>query len=183
MSVTANEVNEISTNQVTEAGLATGFSETDYVVMAAVADYDEQIADYTDEMAAINAEKGVIRTAETAAENLSNRTATQVDGKDYVSMSYAEFEDLKAKCAEAGVDITQVEGIADATIDVFPVSVLETIEGQLEDKLEALNDVSELKMIGFQSVMDARKQALLMLSNMVSSNHQTMMDIIRNMKS
>ena len=59
---------------------------------------------------------------------------------------------------------------------------LQEIKDGFADKVDSLNQSSELKMIRFQALMDARKQAFMMLSNMVNNNHQTMQAIIQNLK-
>lgn len=59
---------------------------------------------------------------------------------------------------------------------------LESMKESLENELTDLNSNTEMDSIKFQSLMDARKQSLLMLSNMISSDNQTKMSIINNMK-
>jgi len=54
----------------------------------------------------------------------------------------------------------------------------EKIDGQIQD----LNSSSEIKMIHFQALMDARKQAMMMLSNLLNADKTTKESIIQNMR-
>lgn len=61
----------------------------------------------------------------------------------------------------------------------------ESLTAQIENKQEELaqlNSNSELTMIQVQSLMDQRKNAMTLLSNMISVNTSTQMSIIQNMK-
>lgn len=60
---------------------------------------------------------------------------------------------------------------------------LETVKENFDNELTDLNSQTETDSIKFQSLMDARKQNLLMLSNMINSDNQIKMSIINNMKS
>lgn len=61
----------------------------------------------------------------------------------------------------------------------------ESLTAQISNKQEELaqlNSNSELTMIQVQSLMDQRKNALTLLSNLISVNTSTQMSIIQNMK-
>jgi chromosome segregation ATPase len=61
----------------------------------------------------------------------------------------------------------------------------ESLTAQLENKQEELaqlNSNSELTMIQVQSLMDQRKNAMTLLSNLISANNSTKQSIIQNMK-
>lgn len=67
--------------------------------------------------------------------------------------------------------------------DKVTVKFLESIKEALENKLSDLGSSSEMDTIKFQALMDARKQNIMMLSNLMNSDHQTKMSIMNNMKS
>lgn len=61
----------------------------------------------------------------------------------------------------------------------------ESLTAQIENKQEELaqlNSNSELTMIQVQSLMDQRKNAMTLLSNLISVNNSTKQSIIQNMK-
>lgn len=151
-----------------------------------VEEYDKLLNSYNVELISINNEKSAVRherdnfaiTAGQGSQYTPGEGEEQegVSGKLY---SKEEYDELNAIADDYGVDLN--ETIIDGEY-FLSEQIIEDVKDKMDSKLQDLNSVSELKMIYFQSLMDSRKQAMLMLSNMISSDNSTKMAIIQNLK-
>jgi len=149
-----------------------------------IANYDDQIKVFSDEIEATTAKKSEI----TALKSQINGVPTAGSGDNtklgaYHEYSPTHYKKLSALAATVGMAGTVTEG-TDSSHANYYVSddVIADIQAALDNKLADLNSNSDIKMIGFQALMDARKQSLMMLSNMISSDNQTKMAILQNLK-
>lgn len=195
-------VNNESVNAVESFdALSTGtFNSHEAALCASVVeDYDVQIKEFTEKMMADMALKGEVQSLGGTATELANRTTTTepntlgavADGEtEYVEVTGAELEEIRELAEAAGISldslfdtITTEYAIKDIEGQyAFPKDILTALADTCDKKVQDMNSNSELKMIQFQSLMDARKQALVQLSNMINSDNETLMEIIRNMK-
>lgn len=146
---------------------------------AVVEELDAQINMFSADLIAINTEKQLVRS------DLNTITAmktnpTDVDGVEVFILNDEDKSDLESLAESLGIDIEYTED--DSGNVGVSRAMLESVESALDNKLQDLNTSSEMKMISFQSLMDARKQAMMMLSNMISSDNQTKMAVIQNLK-
>lgn len=161
-----------------------------------VAGYDKQVNAFTAELIAANDEKTAVQADKISLTKLmggltdvpeakgyaykdSQNVSQKFSGKAHVmgEADYAKFEKL---AASAGIDTSAVA--ASGKSRAVAENVLQAVKDALDSKLSDLNSTSELKLIRYQGLMDARKQAMLMLSNMLSSDNQTRMAVIQNLK-
>lgn len=166
---------------------------------AMIQEYDAQIQDFTADMSATNAEKSAVRADKTQISTLqTNLSASSkqysatdkfytTDTGEHVEftekgskLTSAQYKQIKALCEKYGVDPDKIA--TDGKNYVLPDSLAETLKGQMDSKLTDLNSTSEMKMVNYQALMDARKQSMMLLSNMLNSDTQTKMAIIQNMK-
>lgn len=161
---------------------------------AVLAEYDTQIQDYSSELTVINNEKSAIRQEKVTLTGLATKcqeytgkaykitnedgTKTDFTGKA-VAVSKSEYNRIIELAKNYGVDVS---GVPTALGQIIPESLLNSIKEALDSKIQDLNSSSEIKLIHFQSLMDARKQSLMMLSNMINADNQSKMTIIQNMK-
>lgn len=190
---TVNEAGSTNSTTATSA-ISPNYNEFENACVAAIEDYDVQIAAYTAEMTDLIEQKTEVREAKGEVDSLASRTPDGEGEAAYIQLTQEEGEALIESLEEAGFDTTELEdGTYFYGVDQnddgetewvykLPPSWLEAASQNLDDQMTELNSQSELKMIGFQSIVDARKQTMLMLSNMVNNNSQTMLEIIRNMK-
>lgn len=103
----------------------------------------------------------------------------------YFTHTLANFEGLEQLAEDNGL-IDEFRELSQADYDnadfYVDASFLGTLKETLENKIADLNSQSEMDMIKFQSLMDARKQTVMMLSNLMNGDHQTKMNILNNMK-
>lgn len=170
---------------------------------AVVEEYDKQIQIFTADLVANNVEKSLIRnekvelteymasskdySAKDAYVMFSNGQAiTESNGKvSYYEgkanpISQMDLAKLNQMAKQYGYEFTDLPKNGNSYL--LTEEKLIAFQDKLDAKLSDLNSISEMKMIKFQSLMDARKQAMMMLSNMISSDNQTKMSIIQNMK-
>lgn len=168
-----------------------------YMGGAMVQEYDAQIQMFTAELTAVNAEKSAVRADKLAVTGLQSNLKTFVasgenvayfpDGTVYEGeaavLGSNEVANLREQAASLGVSMND-PALLNGSNNTYAVDVkfLEDIEGALDNKLTDLNSISEMKSIQFQSLMDARKQSMIMLSNLINSDHETKMSIIQNLK-
>ena len=159
---------------------------------AMVQEYDAEIQDYTNELQAINTQKEAVRTDKNQTTVLLSQL-TSADGycdsaNKAMTGSVAEITtdektEIQDLADSLGITLTIGSKTTDGTTTYgIAESSLKALGDALDSKLSDLNSTSELKMIQFQSLMDARKQSMMMLSNLLSSDNQTKMAVIQNMK-
>lgn len=108
--------------------------------------------------------------------------------KDEYELLVSYSKDLNLKTNLEGAvknseTIHKLKKLKDKGDKYISADFFETFKETLENRLTDLNSQTETDGIHFQALMDSRKQNLLMLSNMLSSDHQIKMSIINNMKS
>lgn len=98
-----------------------------------------------------------------------------------IYVSEEKYKELENLLKQSGETISASRASAK---DPYVISKndLENLRSKHENNLQNLNTTSELDMIRFQSLLDARKQMLMQLSNMISQDSQVKLEIIRNMK-
>lgn len=161
---------------------------------AVVAEYDAQIQTYSAELTVINDQKTSVRQDKVTLTGLAAK-CQDITGKGYkitdesgtkidftgkaVPVSKTEYNTIIDLAKDYGVDVSNLPS---GSGYMMPESLIESLKEALDSKLQDLNSSSEIKLIHFQSLMDARKQSLMMLSNMMNSDNQNKMAIIQNMK-
>jgi hypothetical protein len=60
---------------------------------------------------------------------------------------------------------------------------LDAVLAELEERLNTLGDDGQLANLDLQNILQKQQQALQMMSSISKSSHDTMMAIIRNLKS
>lgn len=151
-----------------------------------IEEMDKLLETYNAELVGINAEVSSLRQGRNALSIMlgnGEKFSTTVDGVTKEGVKWAtsafskELSDTLNAYGYAGnyVDSSMQEiYVENTTID----AIMENIDSQIQEK----NTSSELKMINFQAIMDSRKQALLMLSNLLNSDNTAKQAIIQNMK-
>lgn len=161
-----------------------------------LAEYDTQIQDYSAELTALNKEKSIVRQDKVTLTGLATKC------QDYTSKGYSITDENGAKTDFTGKAVAVSKSEHNKTIElarsygvdisgmptgpggyIIPEGLINSLKEAIDSKIQDLNSSSEIKLIHFQSLMDARKQSLMMLSNMINSDNQNKMTIIQNMKS
>lgn len=191
---------EVELNSLYSEGVGDASGEYQaYLGGAVVQEYDTQIQSFTAELTAMNEEKAAVRADKIEITALAAEAQSITDADGYkmlnpdgtysnfvgeaVVLSSAEASELAEEAASLGVtmDVSKLP-TGSGTDVVVDKKFLDSMEQALDSKLTDLNSTSEMKSIQFQSLMDARKQAMMMLSNLISSDNQTKMAIIQNLK-
>lgn len=167
---------------------------------AVVAQYDTQLADFSAELTAVNAAKNAIQSDKTAitammttptelvakdgyvtrGRDSENKETTSAFAGSAVIMDKKQYDDFVKLAQKNGIDLSGVA--TNGKKNAVPESILQATKDALDGKLADLNASSEIKLIHYQALMDARKQAMMMLSNMISSDNQVRLAVIQNMK-
>jgi hypothetical protein len=167
----------------------------DVIVMGVISELDAQVQQYGNELQDSDSQKQDYRAKEHVVDSLLGAPDTVIKNGDDLesegkSLTVEQAEklveilkslgrDFEATGIQIAIDQSKKSGEGGISIET---SFLQEIKDGFADKVDSLNQSSELKMIRFQALMDARKQAFMMLSNMVNNNHQTMQAIIQNLK-
>lgn len=85
-------------------------------------------------------------------------------------------QELRDEIAALNTQLSQ-EGLSDTEKEALTAEI-----DNKQEELAQLNSNSELTMIQVQSLMDQRKNAMTLLSNLISVNMNTQQSIIQNMK-
>lgn len=171
---------------------------------------DAQIEMFKGEIEANNSQQKAIRDDISTINKYLARTIEHIDqdnnpdtaNTEMVQLSRSErkalvdaaaslgFKSIKTKNGGERGDFFEMNKIITKNVkggtigrDKVTVKFLESIKEALENKLSDLGSSSEMDTIKFQALMDARKQNIMMLSNLMNSDHQTKMSIMNNMKS
>lgn len=164
---------------------------------AVVQEYDQQIRLFTADLVAIDGQKKELRADKLAITALGGTPTTMTEESGYTvingettgevftgkaqTMTASEYNEFLKLAQEYGVEVTGVG--SKGTKYAVPESIIETIKGEIDNRITDLNSMSEIKLINYQALMDGRKQSLMMLSNLISSDNQTRMAVIQNFKS
>lgn len=187
----ANNTNR--TTDVNSTSSATGVAgatetEMDQVLgLSVVSDYDTQLAAIAQTMQDQLQQKQDIREEIMALNALYTQPETTGDdGQVYVDLTAEEVAQLNLTPEQAG----QVYEVRDGNGNITGYRMLETdfkevVDTAIENKqmeLSQLNSNSELTMIQVQSLVEQRKNAMMLLSNLIAARMSSMQAIIQNMK-
>lgn len=189
----------ITTSPITISGPQDGAQEfMGTIAGVAVAEYDKLLGSYKQDLEGMNAKKSELREDRDKLQVLQYRGTTSsqplkdgqeppapaVDGKVFSASDFGKADKPGTPASyfnKYGVGPDSYKTLSSG--DVFvPDNVWESLKEKIDGKIQNVNSDSEIRMIYFQSLMDSRKQAMLMLSNMVSSENSTKMAIIQNLK-
>ncbi|MBX7148181.1 hypothetical protein K1X76_03785 [bacterium] len=107
---------------------------------------------------------------------ISTHTPQTIDNVLYLTISAEEKEKLK----ELGLKEENFKEV-DGQLYVTPESV-NALSENFKTQKQNLNSMDELSMLKVQSLMDQRKNMMMLLSNMMASNNETLSAIVRNIK-
>lgn len=148
-----------------------------------ITDYNEQLANIAETMKNQLDQKKEVRDEIFGLEAMKGKPTEERNGKTVVELTKEEAQKLDVVLISEPKlnDRGQIVGyyLDKETFDERIEAAVEKKERELTD----LNSTSELTMLQVQSLVDQRKNALLMLTNLIASKNETMMGIIRNMKS
>lgn len=173
----ANEI--FSPSQIVRATTAPGgISETELeqtIGVALLADYNEQLANVAHTMQENLSAKKEMQQEVTGLQMINTRTTIEYRGTNSVEVTEEEAEQLKEQYP--GLSITEDNG----KYYVSKTSLESVIMGK-QQELAGLNTNSEMISLQIQSLVDQRKQAITMLSNLIASRNDSLMTIARNLK-
>ncbi len=156
-----------------------GVSETDLektIGISLLADYNQQLSNIAQTMQEnLNAKKE-ITTEVTQLQTIDSRESIDINGTTSIALSDDEAATLAKNYPDLA--ITQQEGVSYVSKDS-----LESVLSSKQEELSGLNSTSELLSMQIQSLVDQRKNAITMLSNLMASRNDTLMSIVRNIKS
>lgn len=165
-----------------ETSLGGGVSETGLeqtVGVSLIADFNQQLADISANMQDQLAQKQEVRGEISVLQGINAKTTINnesTNGQDAVMITQVERD----KLLQLGVDKNSIIS-SGGYLYVTKEALTATVESR-QEKLAGLNSNSELTMIQIQSLVDQRKNMLMLLSNMMASKNDTAMSIIRNLK-
>lgn len=147
-----------------------------------IADYNEQLAKIAETMKNQLDQKKAVRDEIFELETMKGKPETIIDQQTMVELTKEEAEKLDVVLISKPIlnDRGQTVGYY-LDKETFNERITAAVEKK-ERELTELNSTSELTMLQVQSLVDQRKNALMMLSNLVANKNETMMSIIRNMK-
>lgn len=158
-------------------------SETDLenaIGVAQLADLNAQLSELASSMKEQLEAKQEIREELSNLQSYDNReTATTPSGDEACEITVEEYEELQ----NSGYDTLQFVEKEDGSGYYLLKDGLETTINQKQEELAGLNSSSELMALQVQSLVDQRKNALTLLSNLYSGKNEILMNIIRNLKS
>ncbi len=176
----ATYIQSTSVGNVKSIAAPGGVSESDLentVGINLLADYNQQLADLSqvmrDQLTAKNDLSSEVGSLQTFAAREHVKTPT---GENAVTVSAEE----KAQLETAGYDFNYED--AGNGKSYLKLDSLENTITQKQGELSTMNSTSELTMLNVQSIIDQRKNAIMFLSNLMSSKNDTLMNIIRNLK-
>lgn len=165
----------------TGSSLGGGVSEAELektVGVSLLADFNQQLADISEAMQTQLNEKKELREELASLETLNGRTeVTDSNGEEAVEISAEEKTELE----QMGYTDLNFVAKSDGSYTVTKDSLGSAIENGQEE-LAGLNATSELTMLQIQSLVDQRKNAITLLSNLIASKNETLTGIIRNLK-
>ena len=163
--------------------LGGGVSETDLeqtVGVSMLADFNQQLADISANMQDQLAQKQELRGELSVLQDINGQTTVNnpsTGDQDAVEISTSERD----KLIELGMSSSGFTATGQGGYYVTKDNLSGAIETK-QEKMAGLNANSELTMLQIQSLVDQRKNMLMLLSNMMASKNETASSIIRNMK-
>jgi hypothetical protein len=162
----------------------TGTEMEQMVGIGLVGDLNQQLADISSQMGRQIQEKQNLRgEIETIDQIQRTREVLEINGQKYrdVSPGEAELLGVTQEAIPQTDEAGQVLGYRLGE-DLFQKAVEGAIH-QREDGLASLNGEGELVMLKIQSLVDQRKNALTLLSNLLAASGDVARTIIGNMRS
>ena len=176
---------DVSSTSSTTGVASVSESELDQVLgLSIVSDYDTQLAAIAQIMQQELQQKEEIRQEITALTSLYTQPeTTEADGNVYVELTVDEATQLNLT--------TTASQVLDGSGNIIGYKMLKTdfkevVDTAVENKqmeLAQLNSNSEMTMIQVQSLVEQRKNAMMLLSNLIAARNSGMQAIIQNMKS
>lgn len=171
------------TNQIEAARLSipTGaepVSETELeetIGVALIADYNEQLAGIAGVMQNTLDEKKTIRAELASLQMIGTKDSTEIDGTQAYALTQEEAELFQNQYPDVNL-IEDGDGFALAK------DGLDSLIASRQQELANVNTNSEMISLQIQSVINQRKEAILMLTNLIASRNDTVMSIARNLK-
>lgn len=203
----STQMKQSSSAGATESAAAiesSGFGQQELMTTLAgvtIREYDRLLGGYKIEMDDLNQKKSALReereavqklehAGEAAVENLevnekNEPIGEKVDGTilpaKIISPKDGTEVDTGVFLAAYGIEKDQYRKLSDDRIFVAE-GVWDSIKSKIDNRLNAVNSTSETKTIYLQALMDSRRQAMMMLSNLINAENSTKMAIIQNMK-
>lgn len=153
------------------------------VAVAVVADLDQQLAAISNGMKRQLEDKQALRgELESIHQLRAEPPATTIDGETFVDLSAEQAvllgaTNLGIPLETEGGEVTRYR----LSQDEFQVASQNAVESR-EGRLGELNATGELTMIQIQSLVDQRKNALMLLSNLLAADHEISKTIIANIR-
>lgn len=152
-----------------------------------VREYDKLLNSYNEELIGLNTAKTVLREDRDELQRILNKGTKVLQKSDEnsleergtkITLNNSQKEKLKQIFHKYGYTFPP----AGSDGYFFPDETIEKFQEKIDGQIQDLNSTSEIKMINFQSLMDARKQAMLMLSNLLQADKTIKEAIIQNMR-
>ena len=155
-----------------------GVSETELeqtVGIALLADYNQQLADIAQTMQENLSAKRTAQEEITEIQLINTRDSVEIAGTSYVEINGDEYNAIKSAYPTLGIKEENGKYYVSK-------SGLESVISAKQQELAGLNTTSEMISLQIQSIVDQRKQAITMLSNLLASRNDTLMTIVNNLK-
>ncbi len=182
-SISGSEL-KIQSSSTQQAGAATSGTELETLVATSlVGDLNQQLADISDQMKRQLEEKKGIRGELEAIYSLKRDAPVQdIDGVKYVDLSAAQAQLLGV--TQKAMPLASENG----EVRSYRLKEEEFLEAAKsatelrESRLEGLNSNHELTMIKVQSLIEQRKNAMTLLSNLLAAAGEVAKTIIGNIR-
>ncbi len=146
------------------------------VGVSLLADYNQQLGDIAKSLQENLNTKNNISSEIGTLQRIQTQDTIDVNGEASYKLSDEQASNLSTKYPD--LKISQSGGVS-----YVSKNSLENQISSRQEKLAGLNSTSELVSMQIQSVVDQRKSAVTLLSNLIASRDDTLMNIIRNIKS
>lgn len=143
-------------------------------------DLDSQISKIGNDMRESLGKKKEIRAEMDVARKISDKPLAEGSTPETPLIKISADE--LAQLGKLGINTTDFKVQPDGSYIGPQKTVTSFIEGKKEEMAQ-LNSESEITYLTLQGLMDERKTAFTMLSNLMSAEHETTAAIIRNFKS
>lgn len=142
-------------------------------------DFNAQLTQIADGVRENLDQRRVIRGEITGLNSLASRqTVWTPYGEEAVNITHEEYNAL----IKEGHEGLQYQIMDDRSGYLLKKKGLTELIESKGERLAGLNSDNELTVLQIQSLIDQRKQALTLLSNLMASKNESLMTIIRNIK-
>lgn len=151
-----------------------------------VQEYDKLLNSYNEDLIGLNESKTLLRQDRDELRQILNHgkkvLKTSEDGSEEkgtdIYLTSSQKKRLEEILKNYGYPLPRPKD----GLYFFPDDTLTNLQEKIDGQIQDLNSSSEIKMIHFQALMDARKQAMMMLSNLLNADKTTKEAIIQNMR-